>query len=303
MNIQDKPALLLIDVQKGMDDLAYWGGHRNNPDAEENMARLLHFWREHDMPIFHIKHNSTNPNSRLVAGQPGNDIKDIVQPIGDEPVIEKNVNSAFIGTDLQQRLDDAGIKTLVIVGLTTDHCVSTTTRMAGNLGYTSFLIADATATFDKIGPNGKKYTAEMIHEAELASLHGEFATVVETGALIKRLFISTREKSQIEHEVFMKQTYANWSLEQKLKYWESTLLFQDKMQTQVTEGIGNFGLYILNKHTKRHLIKYEKNWDEFVNEYCKHFSINTEVGKRLCELDSNENEWIELAKQVGYNKD
>lgn len=184
MTLQDKPALLLIDIQKGMDDIDYWGGHRNNPDAETNMARLLHFWREHDMPVFHIKHNSTNPNSRLVAGQSGNDIKDIVKPIGDETVIEKNVNSAFIGTDLQQRLDEKNIKTLVIIGLTTDHCVSTTTRMAGNLGYDTYLVSDATATFDKIGPNGKKYTAEMIHEAELASLHQEFATVIETNELL-----------------------------------------------------------------------------------------------------------------------
>lgn len=189
MILQNKPALLLIDVQKGLDDLDYWGGHRNNPQAEENMARLLHFWRQHDLPIFHVKHNSTNPNSRLVAGQPGNDIKDIVKPIHNEPVLEKTVNSAFIGTDLQARLDQANIKTLVIIGLTTDHCVSTTTRMAGNLGYETYLVADATATFDKIGPNGKKYTAEMIHEAELASLHGEFATVVETEILLRKLKI------------------------------------------------------------------------------------------------------------------
>lgn len=187
MTLQDRPALLLIDIQKGMDDVAYWGGHRNNPQAEDNMARLLHFWRQHHLPVYHIKHNSTNPNSRLVAGQPGNDFKDIVQPIGGEPVIEKNVNSAFIGTDLQERLDKANIKTLIIIGLTTDHCVSTTTRMAGNLGYHTYLVADATATFDKIGPNNKKYTAEMIHETELASLHGEFATVVETEELLKEL--------------------------------------------------------------------------------------------------------------------
>lgn len=134
MTLQDRPALLLIDIQKGMDDIAYWGGHRNNPQAEANMECLLHFWRQHDLPIYHIKHNSTNPNSRLVAGQIGNDFKDIVQPIANEPVIEKNVNSAFIGTDLQQQLDQNTIKKLVIIGLTTDHCVSSTTRMAGNLG-------------------------------------------------------------------------------------------------------------------------------------------------------------------------
>jgi nicotinamidase-related amidase len=187
MTKKDNPALILVDIQKGMDDIAYWGGHRNNPDAEDNMGKLLQYWRTNKLPVFHIQHCSTNPQSRLVAGQPGNDIKDIVKPAAGEPVIQKNVNSAFIGTDLKERLDNAGISRLVIIGLTTDHCVSTTTRMAGNLGYDTFLVADATATFDKIGPNGQKYAAEIIHEAELASLHNEFATVVNTEELIEKM--------------------------------------------------------------------------------------------------------------------
>lgn len=187
MTLQDRPALLLIDIQKGMDDIEYYGGHRNNPQAEENMMRLLHFWRQNNLPIFHVKHNSTNLNSPLVPGQKGNDIKDIVKPIQGEQFIEKNVNSAFIGTDLQQRLNHDAIKTLVIIGLTTDHCVSTTARMAGNLGYDTYIVADATATFDKVGANGKKYSAEILHEAELASLHEEFAIVLETEKLLNEL--------------------------------------------------------------------------------------------------------------------
>ncbi|HEX4375202.1 MAG TPA: isochorismatase family protein, partial [Puia sp.] len=118
MTKQDKPALILIDIQKGFDDIEYWGGHRNNPDAEINAARLLNFWRENNLPLFHIQHCSTNPISRLTETNVGNEIKDIVKPNDGEPVIKKNVNSAFIGTNLQQQLDDGGINKLVIVGLT-----------------------------------------------------------------------------------------------------------------------------------------------------------------------------------------
>jgi nicotinamidase-related amidase len=171
-------ALILIDIQNGFDDHQYWGGKRNNPDAERNAALLLKHWREKELPVFHIKHNSDNAKSRLAPGQPGNEIKEIVKPINGEPVIGKNVNSAFIGTDLRERLDKEEIKSLVIIGLTTDHCVSTTTRMAGNFGYETFVISDATATFDRIGPDGKKIDAEVIHTVSLASLHGEFATVL-----------------------------------------------------------------------------------------------------------------------------
>lgn len=181
------PALLLIDIQKGLDELDYYGGQRNNINAEKNAARVLNFWRKNNWPIFHVKHNSTNLKSPLFKGKPGNEIKDMVKPIGDEPIFEKNVNSAFIGTDLKNQLDKKGINKLVIVGLITEHCISTTARMAGNLGYETFVVSDAVAAFDKVGANGEKYPAELVHEIELANLHGEFATVLKTEELLKKM--------------------------------------------------------------------------------------------------------------------
>lgn len=181
----DRPALILIDIQKGFDNLAYWGGERNNPMAEENAARLLQRWREKGLPVFHIQHCSPNPASLLNTSNKGNEFKDMVTPMAGEPVIKKQVNSAFIGTDLKEQLDNAGITQLVIVGLTTDHCVSTTTRMAGNFGYDTYLVADATATFNKKGVEGQAYTAELIHETALASLNEEFATIVHTADLLE----------------------------------------------------------------------------------------------------------------------
>ena len=172
--------MILVDLQKGFEDIACWGGQRNNPDAEMRAAELLQVWRHNGLPVFHIRHCSTNPVSPLREIHPGNQFNELVMPAAGEPVIKKSVNSAFIGTDLQARLDTAGITTLVIVGLTTDHCISTTTRMAGNLGYNTWLVADATATFNKTGIDGKNYPAELIHETALASLNKEFATVVTT---------------------------------------------------------------------------------------------------------------------------
>jgi len=152
---KDNPALLLVDIQKGFDNIEYWGGQRNNLNAEENAARLLQLWRDHHLPVFHIQHCSSDPRSLLHATNKGNEFKDMVRPIRNEPIIQKNVNSAFIGTDLKERLNNLKITKLVIVGLTTDHCVSTTTRMAGNFGLDTFLVNDATATFNKRGCRGK----------------------------------------------------------------------------------------------------------------------------------------------------
>lgn len=190
ISIKDNPALLLIDIQKGFDDINYWGGDRNNPEAEQNAGKLLAFWRKMRLPVFHAKHCSSNPNSRLAEGQPGNEFKDIVEPIEGEVIIKKNVNSAFIGTDLKERLVFTNISKLVIVGLTTDQCVSTTTRMAGNFGFDTFLVEDATATFCKKGAKGQLYSAEIIHETAIASLMDEFATIVTTENLLKTLEIN-----------------------------------------------------------------------------------------------------------------
>jgi nicotinamidase-related amidase len=181
---EQNTALILIDIQKGFDEEEYWGGNRNNKDAEEKSAIILKKWRELNLPIFHIVHSSQNPISRLHESHPGFEIKDEVKPIDGEPIIKKDVNSAFIGTDLKERLDSQEINKLVIIGLTTNHCVSTTTRMAGNFGFDTLLISDATATFDRIGINGEQFDAEIIHQTTLANLNNEFAQVIDTKKLL-----------------------------------------------------------------------------------------------------------------------
>ena len=171
-------ALIVIDVQDGFDN-PFWG-ERNNLQAEERIAKLLSAWRESHRPIFHVQHLSRSLESPLHPNNPGSRIKDIVRPLPQEQVFQKNVNSAFIGTDLEKTLRQNGIGTLVLAGLTTPHCVSTTARMAGNLGFETFLVGDATAAFAISGPDGKRFSADEVHALSLATLHGEFATVVNT---------------------------------------------------------------------------------------------------------------------------
>lgn len=183
--IPHNTALLIIDVQEGFDDPRW--GDRNNPDAEERIARLLEVWRRSGRPVIHVQHLSREPSSPLRPGQPGVEIKAMARPLPGERVVQKEVNSAFIGTDLEGYLRERGIESLVVAGLTTDHCVSTTTRMAGNLGFETYLVADATATFGKRGSDGTWYEPQLLHDTALASLHGEFAEVLDLEALLARL--------------------------------------------------------------------------------------------------------------------
>lgn len=186
MPFTSPPALLLIDIQDGLDELDYYGGQRNNPNAETNCRKLLDLFREKKWPIFHVRHNSDNATSPLYPTEPGNQIKPIVEPHANEPVIEKSVNSAFIGTDLKTQLDVQDISDLIIVGLTTEHCVSSTARMGANLGYKVIVVSDATAAFNKVGIGGESYSAETIHLTALATLKDEFSTILDTEILLDK---------------------------------------------------------------------------------------------------------------------
>ena len=178
-------ALIIIDVQNAWNDPSW--GKRNNPDAEARISRMLKSWRDSARPVFHVRHDSLNPNSLLRHGKRGFEFKSEARPIGDEPVITKNVNSAFIGTDLEKKLRDAGIHEVFICGLTSDHCVSTSARMAGNLGFSTFVIADACATHERIDHTGRKISPEEVHYVNLASLNGEFATIVSSEEVLSNI--------------------------------------------------------------------------------------------------------------------
>ena len=182
--ITKNPALLLIDIQKAFLDKDYPGGKRNNLDAELICGKILERWRELDLNVIHVRHSSTNPDSKLHKSKPGFEFNDFVKPKGGEKVLTKKVNSAFIGTGLNEILKDLNINTLVVVGMTTNHCISTSVRMAGNLGYETYLVSDSTACYNTIGLDGKEIDCEVIYQSSMASLKNEFASILKSEELL-----------------------------------------------------------------------------------------------------------------------
>lgn len=173
---------MVIDVQCGLDDPKY--GRRSTPGAEANIARLLAAWREAQWPIVHVQHLSSSEFSPLRADSPGVEIKPEAAPLDSEPLFQKHVNNAFLGTDLERFLRQRNIESLVIVGLTTEHCVSTTARMAGDLGFETFVVVDATAAFELEGHDGRQFSAEDVHAVSLVTLKDEFATILATASVL-----------------------------------------------------------------------------------------------------------------------
>jgi len=178
-------ALLIIDVQKAIDHPSW--GRRNNPQAEENISRLLSAWRRTDRPVIHVRHLSRESGSTYRPSQEGCEFKHEVQPLEGEIILTKHTNSAFIGTELEVFLRRERIFTLVICGVITNNSVEATARMAGNLGYEAYVVSDATATFDKVDFSGQRRAAEEVHALSLANLQGEYASVVSTTEVLERV--------------------------------------------------------------------------------------------------------------------
>jgi nicotinamidase-related amidase len=178
----ERPLLLLIDLQRAIDHPDW--GERNNPPAESNVALLLAHWRGKGWPVWHVRHDSTEPHSHYRPGQSGHDWKPEAMPLADEPVIAKRTNNAFIGTDLEARLRAGRHKALVIAGVITNNSVEATVRMAGNLGFDTILVADACFTFGRHDWNGIWRGAEEVHAMSLANLADEYARIMITAELL-----------------------------------------------------------------------------------------------------------------------
>ncbi len=179
-----RPSLVIVDVQNAIDDKRW--GPRNNANAELVISDLLTAWRSHELPVMHIRHDSTDPDSAYRPGQQGNDFKLIAMPAAGEPVIAKTTNSAFIGTDLADRLRQLG-GDVVFAGVITNNSIEATVRMSGNLGFSSFVAADGCWTVDKTDLNGRLWLAEEVHALSLANLHEEYATVSNSADIIAAL--------------------------------------------------------------------------------------------------------------------
>ena len=181
--LADNAALVIVDFQKGIDHPKW--GRRNNPEAEVRAASLLHAWRETRRPIAHVQHLSREPDSPYRPGQPGCDFKAALTPGEGEILVQKRTNNAFIDTGLEASLRDRGVDAVVIAGVLLHNSIDATVRMAGNLGFETWLAEDATASVDVVDLQGRHWPAEEVHALSLAHLSGEYALVVSTARILE----------------------------------------------------------------------------------------------------------------------
>jgi nicotinamidase-related amidase len=178
-------ALILIDMQQGMASAKL--PPRNNPHAEDNIARLLAAWRQAGKPVVIVRHISRSPESVFFPGQSGVEFQQRFQPLPEEHVVEKNVPDAFLNTGLERWLHARGIRKLVIVGVSTNNSIESTARTAGNLGFSTVVVSDATFAFEKQDFSGIMRSAEEVHAMSLANLAGEYAEVRSAEQVLREM--------------------------------------------------------------------------------------------------------------------
>lgn len=181
-----RTALVVVDAQAGFDDP--WWGPRDNPDCDRHLASLVDAFADSGRPLVYVRHASRNPASPLHPDHPGHAFKSYLDRHRPDVVVTKTVNSSFHGSpDLDAWLRARGATSVVVAGITTNHCCETTARVAGNLGYDTWFALDATHTFDRTGPDGAAMTAAELARATATNLHGEFATVATTAEILQLL--------------------------------------------------------------------------------------------------------------------
>lgn len=183
--------LIIIDMQQGMQSPSL--PPRNNPDAEAHIAALLTAWRDAGMPVVHVRHMARAPLSVFYPGQSGALFQAPFAPLDHEHVVEKNVPDAFIQSGLERWLHVRGLQELVIVGFSTNHSVESTARTAGNLGFATTVVADATFAFAQQDYNGNACSADAVHAMSLANLQREYADIASTAAILASLKTSTQQ--------------------------------------------------------------------------------------------------------------
>lgn len=176
-----RAVLLPIDMQQAFDSPPWPRRWNNQVDA--NGQALLADWRSAGRPIIHVRHDSVQSGSTLAPGNPGNAFRPGFEPLTGEPLVSKSVNSAFIGTDLDLRLRRLGASSVIVFGISTDMCVSTTIRTGANMGWDMVLVPDACDCFDLPDANGGTIAAEEVQRAHVATLAFEFCRTASVAEL------------------------------------------------------------------------------------------------------------------------
>jgi nicotinamidase-related amidase len=166
--------LLIIDAREAIDDPRHAAG--DVPVADQNIAALVAAWRAEGLPLAHVGRQPTASPAHLALA---------VRPLDGEIVIIRHATSAFVGADLEARLDELGATTLVLCGTLATHALEASARHAGDLGYQVFVVVDARRVATRSISEAGSGRPEDVRALSLAHLKGETATLVDVATALR----------------------------------------------------------------------------------------------------------------------
>ena len=170
--------LLVVDTQKLI---------TNNKLYEfdmfvSNVKEIIHEARANNIEVIYVRHDDGIGNE-LTKGNDGFEIYEKFQPINNEKIFDKNVNSAFRGTGLLEYLISKGEKNVIIVRLQTDYCIDATIKCGFEHGFNIIVPAYANTTVDNKFMSAKQsyqYYNEFMW-------NGRYAECISLDETIKRM--------------------------------------------------------------------------------------------------------------------
>jgi len=179
-------ALLVIDAQDSFKLGARWE-QRNNRAFEENVARLIEFYRQHRLPVIYFLHSDEDPGFERES--PHYKLMDFLSPLASEPVMHKDTRNAFTSTGLPAVLLQKGVRRVVITGIQMEQCCETSARVAADLGYAVDFVTEATVTFPIAHRDrpGETLGVDAIRERTEYALRGRFAKIATVAMIAEEL--------------------------------------------------------------------------------------------------------------------
>ncbi|MCU6671573.1 isochorismatase family protein [Enterobacteriaceae bacterium H4N4] len=173
-------ALLIIDMQKFVEDRINQGVQFYPSNAINNMTIVLRQFRKEQALVAHVVHQTAEEGSVLHQDSPFYPAIGDFEPTPDERVFIKRTSSAFASTDLKHYLEAKGISEVVVMGAVAGFCVNSTVRHGSDLGLKMTVVKDAVISFDL--PDAQR-EEKNIHDVTMKLLEAGFARMVFADAV------------------------------------------------------------------------------------------------------------------------
>jgi nicotinamidase-related amidase len=175
-------AVLAVDIQQSFPCTTYWR-EDDVPAFRDAVLRVLQAAADRGWPVVRILHQENNDGPFGPAAGLARPLEWMPEDVA--VTFRKGVHNAFTDTALESWLRERGIRRVVVIGIRTEQCCETTTRVASDLGFEVDFVTEATLTFPMVhAASGRRYDVDEIKQRTELVLDGRFARIRSVDAVV-----------------------------------------------------------------------------------------------------------------------